>query len=178
MRRSVLERRAFEFRAVDDGAELPVLEGVAVPYGQRAKIGQFTEEFRAGGMTQVEVIANLLHDHKQILAVSGRGLTLTDGPEAMRARLELPDTTSGRDAAVLVRSGVLRGFSVEFRATKETWNGTHRTVEEAMMYGLGLVARPAYQGAVVVEGRDMDTSVWFAREGARFRKGRVRWRSL
>jgi len=102
---------------------------------------------------------------------------LTDGPDAMRARIELPDTTAGRDAAQLVRSRVLRGFSVEFRAIEEDWQGTHRTVLRARMTGIGVVHRPAYSGAVLVEGRSIDTADWMATRGGLLRKVR-RWRSL
>ena len=55
----VRERRAFEFRAVDDGGA--VLEGVAMPFGSRGQVGRFTEEFRPGSITYGDVLVNVLH---------------------------------------------------------------------------------------------------------------------
>lgn len=171
-----IERRSFEFRAVQvDGSELPVLEGIAVPYNSRATIGPFTESFRQGGITAKDVVVNVQHDMRQVVARTGGGLTLADTPEGLRARIELPDTSAGRDAGTLVKNGVLRGLSVEFRAIRETWEGTHRIVQEAVVNGLAIVTRPAYAEATVVEGRSVEAETIL-----RNRKitGRRVWRSL
>ena len=86
----ILERRAFEFRAIkDDGA----IEGVAVPYGSRGTVGRFSEEFRAGSLSYTDVLCNVSHNAERILARTGAGLTLTETREALVARIELPDTS-------------------------------------------------------------------------------------
>ena len=174
--RGALERRAFEFRAEEDGS---VLAGVALPYGGKGRVGRFTEEFRTGGVTFAPsgVFLNVLHVPDRLLArYPDGGLELEDTPTAIKARVGLPDTNEGRDTRELVRSGVLRGFSVEFRAIRDTWTGTHRVVEEAMLYGIAVVAQPAYEGAVLTEGREMRAEEWFNQWHAI--KGRRRWRSL
>ena len=153
-----LERRAFEFRAEGDPSSAPVLVGTVIPYGERAIIGgRFSEEFTAGGVQLGDVVANVMHVRERPLARLGTGLTLTDGDRALTARLELPDTQEGRDTATLVRQGVLKGFSAEFRAIRDRWEGTHRVIEAARLNGLGVVDSPAYAGAVVSEGRLMLT---------------------
>ncbi len=175
---SARERRAFEFRAEDTGAELPTLTGTVLPYGEKARIGRaFTEEFRAGSMDATDVVANVQHDERLLLARTGGGLTLSDGPKAMEARLQLPDTQAGRDAAVLVRDGVLKGFSVEFVAMRDVWEGAHRIVQEARMVGLALVPRPAYEGAVIAEGRAVEIEAWLALQCRGHARRRL-WRSL
>ena len=145
------ERRAFEFREAADG----VLEGVVIPYGQTAKIGGFSERFEAGSVTFGDVIANRQHDRKQPLArTGGGGLTLTDSATELRARIDLPDTADGRDVRELVKRGVLRGLSAEFRVQRDSWAGSARTIHAATLTGLAVVDRGAYAGATVAEMRE------------------------
>ena len=56
----------------------------------------------------------------------------------------------------LVRSGVLRGLSVEFRAIRDRFVGDLREIGRAVLDGLGLVDRPAYAGSVGLEVRQDD----------------------
>ncbi len=153
----LLEHRfiaGIEWRATPDGV---VVEGVAVPYRTPTDIGGlFTERIEAGSFGDVaaaDVIANVQHRRDRPLARTGPsgGLVLSDGPESLRARLVLPDTTEGRDCAVLVRQGVLRGFSIEFsvRDGGETWTDTVRSISAAELRGLALVDRPAYSDAEI-----------------------------
>ncbi len=143
--RDGVERRAFEFRASEDGG---TVEGVVIPYGQTAKIaGEFSERFMPGSVAYGDVIANRQHDRQRPLARTGGGLTLTDSATELRARIELPDTQDGRDVRELVRLGVLRGLSAEFRTVKDAWQGSERTIHEARLMGLAIVDVPAYAGA-------------------------------
>ena len=124
------ERRfaSFEFRS-SDGAP-GVLSGVAIRYGDRAEIapGLF-ERFEPGAfgadVAKSTVVVNRQHD--QIAAPLGRAgglLRLTDSADALRAELTLPtDARRRRRGRPLVRDGVLRGFSVEFRATRRSYRG-------------------------------------------------------
>ena len=146
----------FEFRAAAEGAASPgTLAGVAMPYGARAELapGLF-ETFRPGSLkwdAADGVILNWQHDRGQPVARSGEGggLELTDGPDALRIAAELAATQSGRDVAELARRRVLRGFSVEFRAVRETIEGGNlRVIHEAVLRGIGVVDRPAYDDAV------------------------------
>ena len=62
----------------------------------------------------------------------------------------LPDTTAGRDAATEIRSGLLRGLSVEFKAIRQTWQGGVRRIAAAKMVGVGLVDTASYDAPVEV----------------------------
>ena len=149
--RDGIERRAFEFRASDDGG---TVEGIVIPYGQSATVADFTERFLPGSISFGDVIANRQHDRHKPLARTGAGLTLTDSASELRARIELPDTVDGRDVRELVRLGVLRGLSAEFRTLKDQWEGSERTIHEAQLVGLAVVDRGAYSGATVAEVRE------------------------
>ena len=80
-----------------------------------------------------------------------------DGSE-VRIDTGLPDTTAGRDAATEIRSGLLRGLSIEFRSLKERVSGGVRRIQRAALTGAGLVDTPAYQSAV--ELRSKRRRVW------------------
>ena len=72
----------------------------------------------------------------------------------------LPDSPAGRDAAVEIRSGLMRGLSVEFKALRARMvNGVRRISEAALVAG-GLVDDPSYASARV-EVRDKgQTETW------------------
>ena len=61
----------------------------------------------------------------------------------------LPDTSAGRSAAVEVRSGLLTGLSVEFRARRQRYAGGVRRIADALLTGAGLVDSPSYKGSAV-----------------------------
>ena len=65
----------------------------------------------------------------------------------------LPDTDAGRDAAVEIRSGLMRGLSVEFKAIRASMVSGVRRIREAALLAGGLVDDPSYLGSTV-EVRD------------------------
>ena len=148
------ERRfaSFEFRS-SDGAP-GVLSGMAIRYGDRAEIapGLF-ERFEAGAFGDIAkstVIVNRQHSRSAPLGRAGGLLRLTDSADALRAELTLPKTRDGEDVATLVRDGVLRGFSVEFHATRDRIEGGNvRVVERAELRALSVVDDPAYGDSIV-----------------------------
>lgn len=147
------EKRFQEFRAVKiGGSDGPVnIAGLVLPYGRRAEIGgKFSEEFRAGSIGQSgDVILNIQHDRTKPVARTGSGLNINHDSDAIRASIDIPDTVYGREAAELVEARILRGFSVEFRALEDEWDGNHRTVTRAELVGIALVDRPAYTDAQI-----------------------------
>ena len=169
----VRERRGFELRAVTDG----VLLGIAMPYGSRGQVGRFSEEFRPGSLTFDDVIVNVQHDMKRLLARTGAGLTLTESRSALEARIELPDTTEGRDASVNAANGLYTGLSIEFFAKRDEWQGTHRVVHEARLDAIAVCARPAYAGATLNGLQEMRSEDFLELRGPA-PKGTIRWRSL
>ena len=145
------ERRSFEIREAAEG----ILTGVVVPYNAPTAIGGFREQFAAGSLRFDDVLLN--RQHQRVIALArtgGGGLELTDGPTELRASITLPDTQDGRDVLTLVRRGVLRGLSAEFRAIREEWAGNLRTIREAVLVGVGVVDSPQYAGATVAEIRE------------------------
>ena len=129
-----------------------ILKGVCLKYGARAKIpGPATEEFKAGSVFFSEnVIFNVSHDSTRPLCrYPNAGLTLFDGPEDLRMEAILPPTSDGRDAATLIERGVMQNLSVEFVAKDETWEGTHRTITSATLYGIAVVPVGAYSAAKI-----------------------------
>ena len=137
---------ALEFRDAPDSPG--VVEGTVLSYGSEAKLPGFRERFEPaafGDLAGADVMANLQHDRGRPLArTGGGGLSFEDSATALRARLELPRTRDGEDAAELLRRGVLRGFSIEFAVRRERFTSGVRVVERARLIGLALVDRPAY----------------------------------
>ena len=145
---SDLERRFVEMRA-----EGRVLSGVAVVYGSEARIFDFKERFEPGAFgdaSSLDVILNRQHQRAVPLArTGGGGLVLQDSAERLEIRAELPATRDADDVLALVEAGVLRGLSLEFRAVTERWSGNVRTIEKALLFGVGVVDRPAYPNSAV-----------------------------
>ncbi len=144
-----LERRFVELRR-----EGRTLSGVAIVYGSEARIfPDFRERFQPGAfgdVSSLDVILNVQHQRSRPLARSGGGgLELRDSATQLEIRAELPQTRDADDTLALVESGVLRGLSLEFQATRETWSGTLRTIQRARLSGLGIVDRPAYSDSSV-----------------------------
>ena len=72
----------------------------------------------------------------------------------------LPDTQAGRDAAVEIRSGLMRGLSVEFKAIRARMVSGVRRISAATLVAGGLVDDPSYAGSTV-EVRDKgQTETW------------------
>ena len=92
-----------------------------------------------GDLSGADLILNRQHERRSpLVRTGGGGLTLTDTPEALEVLAELPDTEAGRDAHTMVRTGVLRGLSVEFRALAEGFVGGVREVRRAVLTDMGL----------------------------------------
>ena len=61
----------------------------------------------------------------------------------------LPDSSAGRRIAAQVKSGEIRGLSIEFRSVEERREGGLRRIFRAWISGAAAVASPAYSSAVV-----------------------------
>ena len=157
--RDGLQTRFVEFRW--DGER--TVSGVVLRYGDIAELpwGE-RETFLPGSFGDIQsadVILNMQHDRrKPMCRTGGSGLVLEDDGQQLTLRAELPDTTVGNDALELVRTRVLRGFSVEFLPVK--WDTEKDedgmpipdgliTIEKAKLRGVGLVDRPAYEDSRV-----------------------------
>lgn len=136
-----VERRFVELR--QDGERR--LSGVAVRYGDTARLPWGRERIEAGAFAPVgDVILNAQHERAAPLARTGAGLELMDTADALTIRADLPATRAADDVLELVRSGVLRGLSIEFRAIAERIEAGVRVIERAMLSGIAVVDSPAY----------------------------------
>lgn len=116
------------------------LSGRALVYGDIAP--DFRERFEPGAFGEVrEIPINLQHDRSIIIAERA---ILTDTARSLDVRADLP---AGSAALELVRRGALSGFSIEFHARAQRYEGGMRVVERADLTGLALVDRGAYPQA-------------------------------
>ena len=138
-------------RRTEIRAEGNALIGTALVYGDKADIGGgMLETFLPGSLYWDDVILNRQHTRVFPLArTGGGGLTVTGDMKSVTFRAELPDTQEGRDTRELVKAGVLRGASVEFKAERERQEGPLRVIERAMLRGIGIVDSGAYPESTI-----------------------------
>ena len=134
-----------------DGGALR-LRGTAIVYGSIAgppKLA-YREQIRAGAfgdVSGIDAILNVQHRRDRAIArTQGGGLELIDSPTELRFVATLPETREAVDTVNLVRSGVLRGSSIEFGVPQggEKVVGGIVTIVRAMLTGIGVVDSPAY----------------------------------
>ena len=142
------ERRFSELRQ-----EGRTVSGVLLRYGDTASLPWGRERFEPGAfgdVSRADVILNSSHERGRPLArTGGGGLELIDTREALNIRATLPITQDANDTIALIRGGVLRGLSLEFKAIAERMEGQTRIVERAELRGLAVVDRPAYSDSLV-----------------------------
>ena len=145
----------------DGGADSPGrLTGVLMRYGSPGQHGR--ETFASGALRWPDNGIRIDLEHQSSPARGSvqppimRAVPVVSGDGAeVRIDAPLPDTTAGRDLAVLMRSDppVYSGLSVEFHSVREHRAGGQRVVTEARLDGAALTDDPSY-GASTVEVRD------------------------
>ena len=129
------------------------LRGVGIRYGEVARMPFGRETFEPGAfgpsVSGLDVRLNVQHNRDRLIARTPGTLQLADGPDALRVMATLPETREADDALTLVRAGVLRGLSLEFRAGDAPIIDGVRTVRRAGLLAFGLVDTPAYHGSTV-----------------------------
>ena len=136
-------RCAIEYR-VDDTRESPGrIVGTLLTFGERA--ADRPEVFAPNSLTFADgLILNRQHQ---------RGAPIMRFTPELRGRelvidAKLPNTAAGRDAAIEIKSGLMRGLSVEFIAKREENRGGLRTILSGELRGAGLVDSPELFGFV------------------------------
>ena len=126
------------------------LMGPAIRYGDVSP--SHRERFEAGAFALSDGRTRWLdvaHDRNAVIAhTDGGGLELRDTREALLVSATLPAIPAAEAALEGVRSGVYRGFSVEFDSLAERREAGLRVIERAALAGVGLVRSPSYQGSV------------------------------
>ena len=109
-----------ELRAEDGDSRL--VAGIAVRYGDEARLSGFRERIARGALTLPDRTSNLTLQHDRALPVGL--LEWQDAEDALRFRATVTAGPRGDQALMDVRSGLLRGVSLEFRP------GKHRVLEQ------------------------------------------------
>ena len=138
-----------EFRETANG--MGTVAGTVIRYGDVATLPFGQERMLPGAfgdLSTAELYANRMHERSQPLANTYAGLRITDSSERLSGEVDLPNTTYGRDAQEEVKTGRLRGLSIEFRTLEDDFIDGVRVIKSARLYGWGVVDKPAYPQSV------------------------------
>lgn len=158
MPKNELERRYLpipvEWRASGDGPGQ--LVGYAAKYNTLSQnLGWFVETIDPGAFDKsigdsVRVLARYNHDDAHLLGTTDAGtLTLSLDDIGLLYAIDLPDTSSGRDVAVLAARGDVRFSSFAFYCKEDAWGETDqgyplRTLKQVQLVDVAPVNTPAY----------------------------------
>jgi Escherichia/Staphylococcus phage prohead protease len=131
-------------------------------WGRESPLGPsgFTEKIRRGAIAESmtgDVIALYNHDPANLLARTTAGtMSLAEDSVGLKTEINLPPTTLGRDIYELVKRSDLRGMSLGFHVTRDSWNTKHteRELLAIDLHEVSIVARPAYP-QTTIEARSL-----------------------
>ena len=149
-------RCGIELRADDDMASPGRVVGTLIRYGERS--GDRPEVFAPGALRWPPEGIVLRRQHNRTAPITRIVPEVRDGAVVLDA--PLPDTQAGRDAATEIRSGLLTGLSIEFRALRQNYAGGVRNVTDALLAGAGLVDSPSYRGSRVEVRGERRRRLW------------------
>jgi HK97 family phage prohead protease len=160
-----LERRALaatvELRQAPGGSTSPgMMKGYAAVFGRLSEdLGGFYEEVAPGAFDRAirdtDVLCLRNHEPEALLGRMSAGtLRLSTDTKGLMFECELPNTTTGRDTAEMIRRGDMKGCSFSFGVRAEEWNwhtGAQpiRTLRDVDMADVGPVTTPAYRDTSV-----------------------------
>ena len=151
------EKRAINFdqgevRFKDDDKR--TLEGYASIFNTPADLGSFSEDIEAGAFTRAfnegqDVRALVEHDPARIIGrTKNNTLELREDQKGLFTRIELPDTSVGRDLAALVERGDIDAMSFGFTVRSDRWERSEgknvRYIEDVDLFDISAVSFPAY----------------------------------
>ena len=143
--------RPVEVRAAGDSGR--TIAGYAAVFNSTADIGDSFREIIApgafAGSLGGDVMALIGHDRNRVLGRTTAGtLRLREDDTGLAVEIDLPDTTDGRDLAVLIERGDVSGMSFGFVVTKQSWDETGpvptRTIQAVNLREVTVTAFPAY----------------------------------
>ena len=120
-----------------------MVSGVVVEYGDEARFGDsgWSERFEPGSLT-IPRDFNLTVQHDRSRPV-GRP-TFEDGPKRLRFKCRIAPGPRGDQCLMDIKSGLLRGASMEFFSKREGMDARCRVIQRARMSGLSIVDKPQY----------------------------------
>lgn len=153
-----------DFEIREDGEGM-TFEGYAAVFNSPSEPLPFIERIAPGAFSRtlkdrsdIKLLWN--HETGMPLASTRSGtLTLTQDNRGLKVRAQLPNTQAGRDAAELVRTGVVDamsfGFTVPEGGAEWSENGRERTLKSVRLFEVSIVSFPAYgatAGTATVRG--------------------------
>lgn len=178
------ERRSLMDEDVTIRQEEPyvVAHGYAARFNRLSQnLGGFVEQIAPGAFTKTlkeqDIRALFNHSEDNVLGRMSAGtLSLTEDDEGLSYEIRLPDTTVGRDLAVLLERGDISGSSFGFRTLEDDWSETEqgyplRTLRAVSARDIGPVTFPAYVDSTsalrsLAETRNLDLVTLVAAAGA------------
>lgn len=130
-----------------------------LPFIERIKRGAFNRSLKQA-RNDIKLLWN--HDTSAVLGSTRAGtLKLVEDNRGLKVTATLPNTTIGRDAAILLKRGDVDSMSFGFSvpAGGDSWNddGSERTLKSVRLHEVSIVAFPAYTstaGTTSVRGLD------------------------
>lgn len=167
------------------------LRGIAAPYESLSQdLGGFRERIRRGAFKRAldsgqDVVCVPDHEYRaaHVLGRTGSGtLKLSESDQGLRFRVQLPDTSVGRDLFTIAKRGDIRGMSFAFtlpRPDAEQWSEESgvvvRNLVDLDLWDVSPVVHPAYPAtSITVSRRALDHVEQFRRAPARVRNLRRR----
>ncbi len=150
-------RGTVEFRAAKPGKKMPGMKGYALKYNRLSRnLGGFVEQVLPGAFDKsladgADVLARYNHDDNYLLGrtTSGTLSLRSDATGLLYVVEELPDTSAGRDMAVLLERGDVQHSSFAFFKVEDDWGTTEqgfplRSLVSAGLADVAPVNTPAY----------------------------------
>jgi uncharacterized protein len=146
-------------RADDGGDIIGTGYGMAVPYGVEIEFDGMRESFAPGAFDTTAVVGKpLAYRHNEPIGVITAATNEADG---LYIDFDVVNTSLGRDAATLMRTGSSRGLSVGFAPleSKRTQGKNAIVYTKAALAEVSLTHQPAYSSAGVGSIREDHMSV-------------------
>lgn len=153
---------SFEIREEGDGM---TFVGYAAKFDQPSEnLGGFVEYVERGAFSRSlksrnDVMLLWNHDSGEPLASTRSGtMKLTEDEIGLRVEARLPQTTRGKDLAILLRDGIVGKMSFGFNVIKDSWNaeGNERRLKSVRLFEVSAVVWPAYTStSASVRGLDL-----------------------
>jgi uncharacterized protein len=142
----------WEMRQVGDGMSFA---GYAAVFNSESQPLPFVETIAPGAFARTLSARNnvrmlMNHNSEKVLGATRSGtLRLSEDGYGLRAEAQLPDTTVGRDLAVLLKRNDIDSMSFGFTVPPggDTWSegGARRRLEEINLFEVSVVTFPAYE---------------------------------
>lgn len=137
-------RETVEFRAEKRDGTVGLLAGYALKYDTLSRnLGGFVETVKRGAVDKsladgVDVMAR--YNHETLLGRTSSGtVRLASDSVGLAYEIDLPDTSAGRDLAVLAARGDVYQSSFAFRTIADSWSQTEQGYPLRSLDALGLV---------------------------------------